>query len=190
MVESDPLLHDLSARFKADREASPSVATWFASLQRELRQAARGQRQKLPVGETFSTTALVNEAYLKLRELDPERVREPRHFVAMAARAMRQVLVDQVRDRMAAKRGGGLEPPLSLEGLELPVPGVESLVELSDALDRLESLQPRLAEVVQLRFFAGLTDAEIADLIDIDERTVRRDWDKARGFLFQLLKAG
>lgn len=186
----DPgLLAQLNAEFGARTRAEPrALASWFEGLQQELRLAARGQRQQFGAGETLSTTALVNEAWLKLRHVPEIRFEDRRHFVAIAARAMRQVLIDQVRDRLAQKRGGGAAA-VALDGIELAVPGLESLVEVGDALDRLEAVRPRLAEVVYLRYFAGLGDGEIADLLGIDERTVRRDWDKARGFLFDALKA-
>lgn len=188
-MDDPALLAQLNAEFGARTRGQPqALAAWFEGMQQELRLAARGQRQQFSAGETLSTTALVNEAWLKLRQVPDARFEDRRHFVAIAARAMRQVLIDQVRDRLAQKRGGGFHA-VTLDDVDLAVPGIESLVEVGDALDRLEAVRPRLAEVVYLRYFAGLGDGEIAGLLGIDERTVRRDWDKARGFLFDAMKA-
>lgn len=159
----------------------------IAAAQNDLRRIARRERLSMGAGETLSTTALVNEAYLKLAGARlPENV-DRRLFFGIAARCMRQVLVDHFRAARADKRGGGALA-LSLSAAEdLPVEGVLDLVELDAALAALEKVSARAAEVVQLRYFAGLTDREIAELLQVNEVTVRRDWLKARGWLFGFL---
>lgn len=191
--ESDPrqVIAALGAELAAQRPREPAaLAQWFAGLQSELRQAARSQRAKLPAGETLSTTALVNEAFLKLQGNHPAQFQDARHFVAIAARAMHQVLVDAVREKTAQKRGGG-EAALELDALKDHLPEADSalLMDISEALGRLDAVRPRLAEVVYLRYFAGLNDAELSAVLGVDERTVRRDWEKARGFLFEQMQS-
>lgn len=163
-----------------------SLATLMTSLQQELRQIARRQRRRGMAGETLSTTALVNEAWLKLSGT-PDLVEQidHRHFLALAARAMRYIVINHARDRVADKRGGGaVHVPLD-EALDDGRDTAEAvrLLELDDALQQLERARPRLAQVVHLRYFAGLTEEEIGEVLGIDRSTVRRDWIKARGWL-------
>lgn len=163
-----------------------------AAAQRDLRQIAHRERIAFGPGETLSTTALVNEAYLKLAGSRlPDDV-DRRLFFGIAARVMRQVLVDHARAARAAKRGGGAVHE-SLSAAERVADGdvrLDDLVSLDAALDGLAAANARAAEVVQLRYFAGLGDREVADLLGVDESTVRRDWLKARGWLFQHLGGG
>jgi RNA polymerase sigma factor (TIGR02999 family) len=135
----------------------------------------------------MSTTALVNEAWLRLRQSAPSEFADRRHFVAIAARAMRNVLVDYARERGAAKRGGGAAA-LDLDEHDVGDASETLVLEVADALDRLEAVRPRLADVVYLRYFGGLSDAEVGDVLGIEESTVRRDWQKARGWLYGALQ--
>jgi RNA polymerase sigma factor (TIGR02999 family) len=162
----------------------------FAQVQGDLRRVAHRERLAVQAGETLSTTALINEAYLKLDKAQLPPFVDRRHFYNVAARAMRQVLVDYARTKLSAKRGGGA----AVQALDAVTdPGDDPadaarLLEINDALDHLETIRPRLAQVVYLRFYAGLSDREIGDLLDVEESTVRRDWLKARGWLFQALQ--
>lgn len=155
----------------------------------ELRRSARRQRA-LGGSDTVSTTALVHETYLKLAGSGGELGRSRQHFFNVAARAMRQVLVDYARRRAAVKRGGGLGA-LALDEARVGVyRQAEEIIAVHQALERLEELEPRLARVVELRFFAGLSVEEVADLLGVTDRTVKRDWRRARAFLYQQVTAG
>jgi len=162
----------------------------MTDMQRELRLIAHRQRRRGTPGETLSTTALVNEAYLKFAHSPAlfERI-DHRHFLAIAARAMRNILMNHARDRIAQKRGGGVRLETLEHGEQLGDDIVEAnrILELNDALERLEQVRPRLAQVVQLRYFAGLSEDETADALELDRSTVRRDWIKARGWLYDKL---
>jgi RNA polymerase sigma factor (TIGR02999 family) len=153
----------------------------------ELRAAAARLLRREPVGHTLQPTDLLHEAWLRLAGNAPSDLTGRKHFVAVAARLMRQVLVDHARRRLAAKRGAGVAPvSLSQVALAPPLPP-EELIALDDALDGLHALSPRLRQVVEYRFFAGLDEREIASLLDVTPRTVQRDWARARAWLHQAL---
>ena len=155
----------------------------------ELHSIARRQLSRRDIGGTLSTTGLVHEAYLKL--VDQSRVawRDRAHFLALVSVAMRHVLVDRAKARCAMKREGArYRIPLEYEQIaanDQP----EAMVQLSDAIDELETIEPRLARVVDCRFFGGLTEEEIAAALGITVRTVQRDWTKARMILRHTLQA-
>lgn len=154
----------------------------------ELRRAARRELASRP-SDTLSTTALVHELYLKLSRAQHADWRDRAHFLSVAAVAMRHILVDRARRRTAEKRGGS-HRHVTLDEQLAPGDGqAESLLELHDALDQLALLDERLARVVECRFFGGMTEQETAEALCITERTVRRDWVKARGLLYQALGA-
>ena len=157
----------------------------FEHVYPELRRLARAQ---LGRGDhTLSPTALVHEAYLKLLGGAALPLSDRRHFFACAARAMRNILVDHLRAASADKRGGGLQP-VTLEGIDAAAPALAlPLLDLDVALDHLDQLNPRQREVVELHFFAGLTYDEIAELHACSERTVIREWQRARAFLHSQL---
>jgi RNA polymerase sigma factor (TIGR02999 family) len=172
----------LAAAGAGDRGASDRL---FEAVYAELRRIARRQRAAAAPSATLSTTALVHEAYLKLSGEARWTVEDRRHFFALAARAMRHVLVDHVRRRGRLKRGGGALA-LELEAEEVAAPDRgEELVALDEALGRLESVEPELAQLVEWRFFAGLSVEEIAELVGVSDRTVKRRWRSARAFLYQ-----
>jgi RNA polymerase sigma factor (TIGR02999 family) len=175
------------ARIEAAVAASPQgLACLVTELQAELRQIARSQRRRNAAAETLSTTALVNEAYLKFSgSPDLFDAVDRQHFLALAARAMRHIIVNHARDRLAQKRGGGAAVE-SLDDHDV-AEDFGDLLELNDALEQLERARPRLAQVVQLRYFGGLGEAEVAEVLDIDVSTVQRDWVKARGWLYERL---
>lgn len=144
-------------------------------------------------GDTLDTTALVHEAYLKLVGGSPLDIQDRRHFFSIAARAMRQILVDSARRRRARKRGGDLAR-VSVDADQLPdrvALGTNSspvdALALDEALGALETADPRLAKVVELRFFVGLSLDETGDLLGVSSRTVKRDWQKAKAFLYSAL---
>lgn len=153
----------------------------------ELRSRARHERRRLRAGETLQTTALVHEAYLRLYRSPSWQ--DETHFLRASALAMRQILVDHARRKLAAKRGGGAVESLDQLPIEPPVAHDEQLVELDEALQRLSQLNPRLTHLIECRFFAGYSEAETARILDISERTVRRDWIKAKAWLYQELGA-
>lgn len=167
----------------ADIEVRQLAAAFYA----ELRQLARRQRGRNRGSETLRTTALVHEAYLKLMTSGLFQSRQ--HFLNTAAVAMRQVLVDHARARLSAKRGGGLEPlPLGdADGVLAETD--ERVLALHEALERLEADQPRLVRVVEMRYFAGLSEVESAGALGVTERTVQRDWAKAKAILYEALRA-
>lgn len=145
--------------------------------------AALGRRAGSP--ETLRSTVLVNEAFLKLRRSGG--YVDEKHFLRTAALAMRQILVNHAKARLAAKRGGGKLDPLD-ENMPVYWESDERLVELNSALDQLADVSPRLAELVQYRFFAGYSEAETAALMGVTDRTVRRDWVKAKALLMMFIE--
>lgn len=156
----------------------------------ELKHLARRQLARGRAGETLNTTGLVHEAYLKLVDQTRAEVRDRQHFFRLAARVMRQIVVDYARGKARLKRGGG-RPPLPLEGKQIPVEEhAEAVLAVNQALERLESLEQRLVRVVECRFFAGLTIRETADSLDVSTATVERDWSRARAWLKRALTTG
>jgi RNA polymerase sigma factor (TIGR02999 family) len=154
----------------------------------ELRRIAAARLRAERDGHTLQPTALVNEAYMKLAASPGAGIQDRSHFLSVAARAMRQVLVDHARRRDAAKRGAGVAPA-TLTGRKLASPdqpGLESdeLLALDAALDRLDAMDSRLRQVVELRFFGGLTDTEVGEVLGVTRRTVQRDWTRARAWLY------
>lgn len=150
----------------------------------ELRRQARGYLSRERGEHTLQPTALVHEAFLRL--VDQTRVdwKNRAHFFGIAANMMRRVLVDHARGHVAAKRGGG-SIRLSVDDIQIPVEErAASFLALDEALERLAGFDERKARVVEMRFFAGLTDAEIAEVLSVTERTVQRDWRSARLWLF------
>lgn len=164
----------------------------YQALYDQLRVEARRQRRRAGGYGALQTTALVNEAYLKLMRSDLWHNRQ--HFMRTAAAAMRQVLVDDARARLAEKRGSGATPDsLDRTGMDDLVAGSDDdpaqTLSIDRALQQLASHNPRLARVVECRYFAGYSEVETADILDVTERTVRRDWTKARAFLFDAIGA-
>jgi len=136
-------------------------------------------------GETLGTTALVHEAYLKLVDQTHATFENRAHFFAVAAKVMRRLVVDHARDRGAQKRGGGVRL-VTLDDESVAAEGRSvDLLALDKALERLEGCDPRLARLVELRYFGGLTLEETASALEISPTTVKRDWFKARAFLIQ-----
>lgn len=185
-MPDDSVTELLAASRAGDRGAMERA---FAAVYGELHGLAHRQRARSRPGDTLSTTVLVHEAFLKISQGAAVAVQDRQHFFALAARAMRQILVDAARSRVADKRGGGALPVELLEG-DASVDAVAvDVVALDRALDRLEAVDAQLARLVEGRFFAGLTDAELALALGRNERTIRRDWQRARAFLLRELGA-
>lgn len=179
-----------SELLRAIRDGGGAVAgRMFERLYDELHRLAGKVRQGRG-SETMSTTALVHEAYIKLASADAVDVQTRLHFYRVAARAMRQILVDAARRQLADKRGGDMFPITLNEALHAaPLPATTFLA-LDDAIDRLSALDPRAAQVVECRYFAGLTVEETAATLGISARTVKRDWRIARSHLIAELDGG
>jgi len=146
------------------------------------RMAGRYMRGERP-GHTLQATALVNEAYLRLIEIRRVRWQNRTQFFALAARSMRRILVDSARARRSHKRGGGAETILLDEALVISQEPDAALVALDETLEALKTLDPRKAQVVELRYFGGLTVAETAEVLKISPETVMRDWNFAKAWL-------
>jgi RNA polymerase sigma factor (TIGR02999 family) len=180
MTESDP-----------GAPAAGSVDDMFSAAYVELRRLAHSRLRGGGRNTVLDTTVLVHETYLRVSKAAltpfPDRLR----FLVYAGRAMRSIIVDMVRQRQAERHGGGV-PHLTLTGdaLELAAlpAGEEHILRVHEALAELEGVDMRMARVVEMRYFAGLSDVEIAGALDIGERTVRRDWEHARLLLAEALK--
>ena len=173
-----------------DSGGAEAADSLFPLLYDELRRIAHRQLAVERPGHTLSTTALVHEAYVKLADQTRAQFESRAHFLAVAAQAMRRILVTHARKVRAEKRGGTWRR-LDLDQVDIPVDErAEALVVLDGALDRLAALSPRLSQVVECRFFGGMTEAETASALGVTERTVRRDWVKAKGWLLTDLDPG
>jgi RNA polymerase sigma factor (TIGR02999 family) len=171
----------LQAARLGDRAAADQVV---AQLYAELQRIARRQVRRAGELTMLDTTALVHEAWLRLSGNEGKDFPDRRHFLAYAAQAMRSVVIDLVRARQAERRGGGQEHlTLNTAIAELTPQGDDDVLRVHEALDELAQLEPRLAQVVEMRYFGGLLEQEIAEALGVTERTVQRDWQKARLFL-------
>jgi RNA polymerase sigma factor (TIGR02999 family) len=159
----------------------------FPLVYADLRQMAHRHLAGERPDHSLATTDLVHEAYLRL--VDQKRVEwaDRAHFFGVAAQAMRRVLVDHARRHQAQKRGGKRQRVTLDDGLAVADERADLLVALDEALDRLTAVDERLARVVELRFFGGLTEPETAEVLGVTDRTVRRDWVKAKGWLHQAM---
>jgi RNA polymerase sigma-70 factor (ECF subfamily) len=154
-------------------------------VEAELHRLARQYMSRERAGHTLQTTALVNEAYLRLAEVHDVRWQNRAHFFAISARIMRRIMIEHARKRQQLKRGGGALRITLDEGAILADERSAELLALDEALGVLTAEYPRKAEVVELRFFGGLTVTESAAVLKVDERTVKRDWEFARAWLHQ-----
>ncbi len=184
MSTSFDVTHLLSRVRLGDGGARDSL---MRHLYEELRELARIQRFRVGAGDTLNTTALVHEAYEKLVAYTTDWA-DRRHFFRMAARVMRQVLMDDIRRRRAAKRGGNSTVLVLDDSWMLPDTQAAEIEALDEALDRLGALDNRQAEIVELRYFVGLTIEETADVLNVSPATVKREWTVARAWLYQAVK--
>ena len=181
---------DVTALLRAARAGDPLAAEdLFGVVYGDLKRIARRQLGGSG-GGTLTTTALVHEAYLRLARPGNLELNDRTHFFAVAARAMRQILVDHARRRVAEKRGGGV---LAIELDEGRVAAADDLAEVMVALDgalaKLEQVDERLARLVEWRFFGGMTFEEAAVGLELSDRTLKRDWKRAKAFLYRELTA-
>jgi RNA polymerase sigma factor (TIGR02999 family) len=186
----DAIPNDLDRLFAAYAAGDPEAFQGLVGeLYGELKQIARGQLRRARPG-ILQTTALVHEAYLKLAAGRDIPLRDREHFFAVCARAMRQLVVDEHRARMADKRGAGAEVLPIETGLHLVAAEPPDLERVNEALERLEAAHPRLVRQVELRVFAGFSEAETAELLGATLRTTQRDWQRARAWLRVELEGG
>jgi len=157
-------------------------------LYAELRDAAEKQLALGPDVDTLSATGLVHEAYLKIARQSALSWRDREHFMALASLAMRHVLIDRAKTRLRRKREGSARPVTLDEHLIADAQQPETLLQINDALERLAAEAPRLARIVEYRFFGGFSEPEIAEALDVTVRTVQRDWVKARALLRRALE--
>ena len=176
-------------------DAEAHAALW-PRLYGELRRIAHARLLKHRPGDTLNTTALVHEAYLKLVDSDAADWRDRTHFLSLTARAMRLILIDYARTQTAAKRGGA-QDDLPLDSLQVAAGSAEAdavtaraadLLTLNDALDRLTARDERLGRLIELRFFGGLSYPEIAEATGLSVPTIKRDWRRARMWLYQAMQ--
>jgi RNA polymerase sigma factor (TIGR02999 family) len=167
--------------------ARPAFDQLYSRLYEELRGAARGQLRRYRAGDTLDTTALVNEAYLRLSEEKPVDWACRAHFLAIAARAMRRVIVDYVRERGAQKRGGRAPHVTLAHDLIGRAQDPETLIAVDEALSELAAFNERLARAAECRLFGGMTEEETAAALGVSLRTAQRDWQRARAWLQQAL---
>ena len=153
----------------------------------DVKRLAHNERRRVRAGDTLQTTALINEAYLKL--LRSPAFNDRAHFLRASALAMRQVLINHARAAIAEKRGGGIVVESITGSNEIGVADQQGMIDVHEALDRLGQFAPRLAQVVECRFFAGFNEADTALALGVTDRTVRRDWEKARAWLLRELAA-
>jgi RNA polymerase sigma factor (TIGR02999 family) len=182
-----PAATSVRAALTAAREGEPDgIDRLVEALYPDLRRIARAQLRRLRPGRTLDTTSLVNEAYVKL--VRGGEFVDRAHFLAASARAMRHILVNAVRRKLADKHGGGRDPE-SLEGRDLAAETApySEILDVAQALEELREIDERLCRLVECRFYAGMTEEETAVALDISDRTVRRDWLRARAWLKEKL---
>ena len=170
-----------------DRAALDAV---YASLYPDLKRIARSRLRVQGRGDSVSTTMLVHESFVRLVGARDLRIEDRRHFFAYAAKTMRNIIIDSAREHLAERRGGGAEHVTLGDADALQVAGSgasDELMRVNEALHELEVVDAELAELVEMRYFGGYTEVEIAELQGVTERTVRRRWDKARAWLYVAL---
>jgi RNA polymerase sigma-70 factor (ECF subfamily) len=181
-IESQAVSEDGDGSWPPSGEIDSSEA--FRLLYTRLHRQAQIEMRRQPAGHTLQATALVNEVYLKLFDEDPNAWRDRKHFLFTAARAMRQILIDSARRRNAAKRGGGVEhDPLGEIAVEYADRSMD-LDALHRALEKLAGFDPLMTRAVELRFFAGCSMDEVAELLGIPRRTLDRRWSATRAWLY------
>lgn len=176
----------LSGARQGERRALDQL---FAELYRDLRQLAHARLRRHKAPTLLDTTSLVHESYLRFLKAGEVHIDDRVHFLAYAARVMRSVVVDFVREGSAQRRGGQDEHvPLDSEAGASMATGEREILRVHDALEQLAAVSDRLVSVVEMRYFGGMNEEEIAEALGVAERTVRRDWEKARIILGAALK--
>jgi RNA polymerase sigma factor (TIGR02999 family) len=175
----------------ADPASTPALDAHFAAAYADLRRLARSRLRGGGRSTVLDTTALVHESYLRLQRGAERSFPDRPSFLVYAGKAMRSIIIDLVREQQAERRGGSA-PHLTLTSGEadaLPQPGGEQhILRVNEALEQLAQQDTRMAQVVEMKYFAGLTEAEIAEALGVTDRTVRRDWEQARLFLAEALR--
>lgn len=184
----DPQKKEVTKLLEAWSEGkSEAIDELMPLVYQELKRMAKNYMSSQPSGHTLQTTALIHEAYLKMADQKNKRWENRSHFFAVAAQAMRQILVDHVRTRHRKKRGGKTQI-ISLDHIaEFSNERAAEFIALDDALKALEKLDERKSKVVELRYFGGLNENEIATVLNVSPKTVERDWRFAKGWLFREL---
>ena len=184
-MPDEPLTVTLRAAHAGDRDAANRA---YAALYPELLKIARARLRAHQPNTLLDTQALVHESFMRFVEADKIGIGDRKHFFTYAAKTMRNIVIDFARRRQAERRGGAAER-VTLDTHLLGEGGQDtSVIDIDNALRELEALDPMLAQVVEMRYFGGYTDAEIAAAMDIADRTVRRHWDKARAFMLAQLE--
>jgi RNA polymerase sigma factor (TIGR02999 family) len=185
-IPMDPLKDLLQRAQGGDQAAREQL---FAVAYEELRSQARAQLRAGGRNTLLDTTVLVHESYLRFLRAGRLSGAERGHFFAYAAQVMRSVIVDSVRQRQAERRGGdAVHVPLDTRFADDVTANDEQVIKINDALESLEKLDERLVRVVEMRYFAGMTESEVAAALGVTDRTVRRDWQKARLLLAAALR--
>jgi RNA polymerase sigma factor (TIGR02999 family) len=183
MSEITELLRHVNAGDPVARDAL------FSALYEELRKLARARLRQNETITVLNTTSLVHESYLRFLNARELEFVDRGKFFAYASSVMRSIVIDEVRKRRADRRGGSAEHvPLDTGAVEAIATDDEQILRVPEALEELAALDPRLARVVEMRYFAGLGEEDIAVTLGVTSRTVRRDWDKARTLLFAALR--
>jgi RNA polymerase sigma factor (TIGR02999 family) len=167
--------------------AGADSAALFAAAYDELKQLARSRLAHSSQMTLLDSTALVNEIWLRLSHHQHLQVETRRRFFAYAAQVMRTVIVDHLRERQTARRGGGARELTLDTSIGDSIAAEDEALQVHEALTSLAQLEPRLSQVVEMRYFGGMTEAEIGEALGLTERTVRRDWEKARLLLASML---
>lgn len=182
-----PQLTELLARMRAGDEAARH--SLFEEAYADLHRLARSRLRDGGRNTILDTTALVHESYLRFLNVGELRAEDRRAFFAYASAVMRTVVVNTARDRKAEKRGGDLRPVTLSTHLAANISGdEETILKVHEALEELHAVEPRLAQVAEMRYFGGYSEKEIAETLEVTERTVQRDWEKARAILAAALK--
>ena len=180
-------LTELLGRIQAGDTAARDAL--FAAAYSELHRLAHARLRDGGRNTVLDTTCLVHESYLRFLRAGQLRAEDRRAFFAYASQVMRSVIVNSVRERIAQKRGGNARPlTLSTQLGATMADGEESIMKVHEALEELAKAEPRLAQVVEMRYFGGYSEREIAETLQVTERTVQRDWEKARLILLQALQ--
>lgn len=173
----------------AERGDANSIDALFAAAYHELRKLARNRLRGGGRNTVLDTTSLVHESYLRLAAAGQVRAEDRAHFLRYAACAMRSVIVDLARQRQSSRRGGAAGRITLTTGVGAAAgTGERQILRVHDAIGELARYDARMAQVVEMRYFGGLTEAEIAEALEVTDRTVRRDWEKARLWLSEALK--
>jgi RNA polymerase sigma factor (TIGR02999 family) len=173
----------------AKNDDSQAMNRLFEVLYDDLRLLARAKLRRSAPMTVLDTTALVHESYLRFLRTGDLKVEDRPHFLAYAARVMRSIVVDLIRSRLADRHGGdALHVMLNTEIADSASVREDEVILVNDALEELATIDPRLVKVVEMRYFAGMSEEEIAESLGVSIRTVERDWEKARLFLYRALK--